>query len=339
MNSKNLCLTEEKEKIGNSILKWSEGLERELNVITIPWNGADIFLKTIFKYVKEDNNVLYITDEKENIQLIESIKKKSDYRGYIHLRGTSDNVESNLVITDFKAALNLNEKFDFIVYDEINSMPKYDNKSIWNLLQGLSKENGKKIFYSVEGIFKNKRDIILPVRDRKAPLIEPRDIQTRIDINKDIPYMVYDYIKWSINNNRSVLIYVPKGDKVEKVYNYIRTYNWDKSCNISYFIKGKSDMKTMMNFYKIRNSIMITDEFRMAPPSIANTDIMVYFANDDVFNHKILTHICSRVSRTERDSRGEVIFLYNEKNRNTEAAIDIVKKFNKEAWEMGFLKI
>ena len=155
-----------------------------------------------------------------------------------------------MVITNFKAAENLNNKFDLVIYDEINSIPKYDNKSILNLLHGLSGETGKKVFYSVEGIFKNKSEIILPVRHRNVPMVEPRDIVTRIDINKDIPYMVYDYIKWSINNNRNVLIYVPTGDKVEKVYNYICTYSWDKDCNISYFVKGKSDMKIMMNFYK-----------------------------------------------------------------------------------------
>ena len=84
MNSKNLGLTTGKEKIGNLIYNWSSGGERELNVITIPLNGSDIFLKTIVNYVKEQKKVLYITDEKENIQLIESIKKKSDYRGYTH---------------------------------------------------------------------------------------------------------------------------------------------------------------------------------------------------------------------------------------------------------------
>lgn len=339
MSSKDLYLIDEKEKIGEHILNWSEGNEMDLNVITVPWNGADIFLKTVLKYTKDNKTALYITEEKDNIQVIEEIKKKSDFRHYTYFRNNNGYLDSNLIITNFNSAKNLERKFDLVIYDEINSMPQYKSHEVVDLLYGLSKENGKRIFYSIEGALKNKSEIILPIKNRNVPVIEPRDIITRIDINKDIPYMVYDYIKWSINNNRNVLIYVPSEDKVEKVYNYITNYNWDKGCSISFFIKNKSDIKTILNFYKRKNSIMITNEFSLAPNSLTNTDIMVYFANDKVFNHKILTHITSRATRTERDSRGEVIFLYNERNENIDTAKEIVRNFNKEAWEMGLIRI
>jgi late competence protein required for DNA uptake (superfamily II DNA/RNA helicase) len=248
-------------------------------------------------------------------------------------------MDSNMVITDFKSAANLNRKFDLIIYDEINSLPLHDNDEIIKLLNGLSEKNGKIIAYSVEQIYKDKNEILLPVRDRNVPMIEPRDIITRIDINKDIPYMVYDYLKWSINNSRNVIIYVPSRDKVEKVFNYMNRYSWDKACNISYFIKDITEIKVMLNFYKRKKTIMITNEFNIAPANLSNTDIMVYFADDTVFSHKILTHICSRVRRAERDSRGEAILVYNEKSSNIETATGIARKFNKEAWEMGLLKL
>jgi len=336
---KKLNLNQERERVSNSIYNWSFENDNNLNVITLPHNSADIFVKTIFRYIIENKKVLYITDEKDNIQLIESIKRKSEFRGYTHLRNPFSNLDSNLVISNFKTSENLEREFDLVIYDEINSVPMHENDSILNLVEKVSHGSSKRIFYSVESIFPNKNEIILPVKDRKVPMIEPREIITRIDINKDIPYVVYDYLKWSINNNRNVLIYVPSEEKVERVYKYIYKYCLDISSNISFFIKDKSDIKIIVNFYKRKKAIMVTDEFSMAAESLTNTDIMVYFANDEVFSHKILTHLCSRVARTERDSRGEAILLCSEKNENIEAAKEIARNFNKEAWERGFLKI
>jgi len=334
-----MILTEEKERVSNSIFNWSLGFQKDLNVITLPHNSADIFVKAISRYIKENKKILYITDEKNNIQLIENIKDNTEYRGYTYLRNPQNNLDSNLVITNFKIAEKLEDKFDLIIYDEINSIPKYENKDILNMVDGLSHSSSKRVFYSVESVLPNKREIILPVKDKKAPMVEPRDIITRIDINKDIPYVVYDYLKWSINNNRNVLIYVPNEEKVEKVYKYIYRYCADLSNSISFYVKDKSDIKIMMNFYQKKNAVMVTDEFNIFSEGLTNTDIMVYFANNRIFSHKILTHLCSGVTRTEKDPKGEAIFVCNEKSENVEAAKVLVRNFNKEAWEMGFLKI
>ena len=190
MNFKNLCSTEEREKVSDYIDSWGWASERELNVITPPWNGADIFLKIVLSYTKKGKSILYVTDENEDIQVIDSIKRNSDYRGYTHIRRTSDQMDSNMVIANFKSAITLNRKFDLIIYDEINSLPQHESNSIIKLLDELSEENGKRIAYSVERIFKNSNEIILPVRDKNVPVIEPRDIITRVNINKDIPYVV-----------------------------------------------------------------------------------------------------------------------------------------------------
>jgi len=334
-----MVLTDEKERVSNAIFNWSLGFEKDLNVITLPNNNADIFVKTIFRYLKENKRILYITDEKYNIQLIDSIKRNSEYRKYTHLRNPLNISDSNLVISNVETSGELWDKFNLIIYDEINSIPKYDVKYIVNLVDRLSHSSSKRIFYSIESMLPDKKEIILPVKDNRVPMVEPRDIITRVDMNKDIPYVVYDYLKWSINNNRNVLIYVPNEEKVEKVYKYISKYCSDLSGGISFFIKDKSDIKTIMNFCKKKNAILVTNEFDELPADMNNTDIMVYFANDEIFSSKILTHLCSRVSRTEKDSKGEALLVCNEKNDNVENAKVLARNFNKEAWEMGFLKM
>ena len=66
---------------------------------------------------------------------------------------------------------------------------------------------------------------------------------------------------------------------------------------------------------------------------------MVYFANDPEFNYKKLIYFCGSVGRGEKDWKGEVIFLSNEETEDMEKAKNITRNFNKEAWEMGLLKI
>ena len=333
-----MILTDEKERVSNAIFNWSLGIERDLNVITLPHNNADIFIKTIFRYLKENKRILYITDEKYNIQLIDSIKKNSEFRGYTHVRNPLNISDSKLVISNVATSGEIKDKFQLVIYDEINSIPNCDSKDILKLVEKVSEGSGKRIFYSVESILLAKKEIVLPVKDNRVPMIEPRDIITRIDINKDIPYVVYDYLKWSINNKRNILIYVPNEEKVDRVYKYIYNYCSDL-CSISFYIKDKSDIKTMLNFYKKKNSILVTNEFGELQEPLNNTDIMIYFANDSIFSSKVLTHLCSRVSKTEKDARGEALLVCNEKNDNVEAAKALARNFNKEAWEMGFLKM
>ena len=51
-------------------------------------------------------------------------------------------------------------------------------------------------------------------------LVEPRLIMTRINLNSDIPYVLYEYIKWFKNNKKNVITYVPNKEDINKVYDY-----------------------------------------------------------------------------------------------------------------------
>ncbi|MBP1744057.1 MAG: hypothetical protein H6Q58_1035 [Firmicutes bacterium] len=329
---------EAKEKVSDLIYSWSRSGKDKLDVVTLPNNRADIFIKTILGAVDEGENVLYITDEKDNVKLIEGVKRNSDFRGYTHLRKYAKSSLSELTVCSTATAKEIEDTFDLVIYDEINSMPKYRDEEIIELAETKTRADGKCIIYSVKNKFSKREGILLPVGDRKVPMIEPREIITRIDMNKDIPFVVYDYIKWSIGTGRNVLIYVPDKAKAEKVYGYISRYWADKCSSVSCFISGEADMKIAENFLKKDRAIMVTDELENPPGATPDTDIMVFFAGDSRFSGKILTHLASRVVKMERHSMGEVIFLCGENSGSVEEARDIIRRFNREAWEMGLLK-
>lgn len=337
---KKKSLTNEKEKIGNDILKWSTGNERFLNVISTPCNSAEIFIKVILYYVEIGRKVLYITDESyDDVNILNVIKRYTDFRDYTYIKSLQTNINSSLRICNFANALQLKEKYDLVIYDELRSFPSHGKKEILDLLYKMSKENSKLIVYSIECILKNHREMILPIKDNRIPIIEPRTILTRIDINKDIPFVIYDYLRWSIESDRKVIICVPDEEKLENVYFYINNYCYNISKNIICFRKGKADKKLITNFQKMKKVIIITNDFENMFPNSSNVDVMVYFADDLQFDYKKLIYFCGSVGRSERYWKGEVIFLANEETEDMEKAKNITRNFNKEAWEMGLLRI
>ncbi len=336
-------LSKEKEKLSESILNWSTGNEKFINIISLPYNSAEIFIKVILKYVLNYKKVIYVTNESpDKVDIIEKIKKYTEFRDYTYLRKNEVESRSLLKICNFCKASEINEKFDLIIYDDINSFPIQNICEILNLITKISKDNSKVIIYAIENVIRNKKEFLFPIKDNRNPIIEPRTILTRIDISKDIPFMIYDYLKWSINCGRKVIICVPDKEKIQKVHSYIKNYCKDFTKNIMNLCKendSNNNKKIISNFEKVKKAILITNNFYEVFSNIKNTDIMVYFADNDEFDYKKLIYFCASAGRSERDLKGEVIFLANEETEHMEKAKNITRSFNKEAWEMGLLKI
>ena len=326
------------EKISNNILKWFNGREQILNVISLPYNSSKIFLDTIFECINQGKKVLYITHEDEDtIEIIQLIKKLTDFRDYSYSKGKDEYVESTLVLCSYVSAARLKETFDLIIYDDIRSFPIYSNYEIMDIMRSLAKSGGKLMAYSVESVFKLCSDLVLPVGENKLPMVEPRIITTRIDVNKSIPYVVYEYLKWSIDSDRKVIVYVPDDEKVENVYNYLSGYRKEFSKNIFYITNYDKNKKPLLDFNKDKKGILVTDCFEDSLTDYNGVDVMVYFAEHKIFSYKKLVYFCGKAGRGEKFIRGEVIFLSSEESLNMAMAKDITRSFNKEAWEEGLL--
>lgn len=311
--NKNLQISLEIERISKYIANWLYSNEQFLNVITVPHNSSLIFMRGIADYLDKGKKVLYITNEDEScIDLLTNIKKNTYIRDYSYLRTYNVELEKSLIVCNFKNAIKINKKFDLVIYDDIRSLPMYNKYEIIDIMAKNCKEKGKFIAYSIESVFKKKREIVLPVLGTKTPIVEPRVITTKIDLNNDIPYTIYDYLRWAMKYEKKIVIYVPDEKKLYRVFKYLNTYCKDLNKNLVYFSKEDKDLKTVFNFLKIKKGIMVTDDFKEnIYQLIKDKEIneIVFFANHYMYDYKKLVYFCGEKAWIKKNIMKEVIFF------------------------------
>lgn len=324
-----LNLSKQKNRISEYILDWSTKNGKVLNVISPPYNSVDIFINVILFHIFNNKRVMYITDEKcENLNIIKSLKS------YLNVK----TINKLFKICCFYNAVNISENYDLIIYDSISTFLSHNKDEIYNLIYKLSNHHSKVILYSIEDMFNIGSKIVFPARDDEKPLIEPRTVLTRIDITSDIPFLIYDYLKCSIMSSRKVIICIPDNYNIERIYRYIYKYCSNMTRNIT-CVHKIHDSKVIENFNKFKRGVYITDNFDIFDYSIQGSDAIVYFSDNSKFDYKKLVYICAAVNRNRKNLEGEVIFLANEETYDMDKAKDIMRSFNKIAWEQGLLKI
>ncbi|MFU0824846.1 hypothetical protein [Clostridium sp.] len=341
MYSKNINPAKVEKSVRREIAQWCLGREKTLNIISPPYNLMKIFPYAIINSVNLNKKVLYITNEESsNVHIINDMKKEYGFKKYTYYKENIKYNDSLLVISKHNMLENIKDKFDLVIYDDIKSFSFHSKKEIAEASESMCKKDGKIIGYSVERIFdRASREIILPIRGNAIPLVEPKFISTRIDINKDIPYVVYEYIEWSINSNRKVIVYVPDEVKVENVHEYLSKYCSKFSKGTLPFIRNKSEKRILYNFIKMKKAIVVTNHFNDVHFDLKDINVMVFFADNKYFDYKKLVYLCGKVGRSENSHNGEVVFLGNYETEDMDKAKSITRRFNKEAWDMNLLKI
>lgn len=328
------------DSVSEEIYRWCNNYNKlhALNVISAPYNNCSIFLEGVLNIIYKKGKVLYITNEdEENIKFLQEIKKKTSFREYYYFRNKSgNNNEKKLVFCNHENSKYIEEEFDLIIYDDISSYSEYTTEDIRAAIY--SKKSLKYVVYSIEEVLDYGDIIEYPIKIKNTPFVEPRIINTRIDINKDIPYVMYEYLTWFAKSNKNVVIYIPDKEKKSLVFEYLKALDDTIS---SLVVDIEADNKKLLNRFKIKDicTIAITNSMNNIPKDMNDLNIVVYFADHITLDYKKLIFICGKAVMTKGVKGSEVIFLSNTITYNMEKAKDITRTFNKLAWEKGLLSI
>lgn len=330
---------EENKNIKRIISKWIRNNDKFLNIISVPYNSTEIFIEVIEQCLLKGKKILYITDEnKNNASIVSNIKKYLDLRHFLYIDNIKNKIKFNFKICSYDAAENLSGNFDLAIYDDISKFSIRSKNDILSILNKLGSVCRKIICYSIEKVHENAVYAVMPLNGSSVPMIEPRTVLTRLDINKEIPFVVYDYIKWSVKMKRKVMICVPDEEKISGVSKYMEQY-----CR-SFFknticLNDEFDKESISKFENAESAVFVTNHFECFVPGLKHIDIMVYFADNKHFSYKDFIYLCGSVQRGEENLKGEVVFLANCDTLNMEKARNITRNFNKKAWDMGLLSV
>lgn len=305
---------------------------RKINVVSPLNNRAAIFNKTLNYAIKEGKKVLYIINKDKD-----AIDLSKEVVNYIENPSCEAKL-GKINICNHSVAIYLEEKFELIIYDEINSRPMYTRESISKLMSNICSSYGTMITYSIEAVFKSGMTIYNLKEDLECPIAEPRFISTRIKLEEGIPNSVYDYLKWSINSNNKVIIYVPHKEQVDKIYKGLKDIKENLTSNIYRVKSDESGRKRFIRFLLEDEGILITDDFSEEHIGLKPVNIMVFFADSDVFTYKDLVYISSRVNRVLKNTKEEVMFICNNETDDMDRCRSILRELNKKAWEQGYFR-
>lgn len=323
--------------IEDSIIKQiSKGVEK-LNIIS-PLNNSEFIFQRVFDYaLKKDKNILYILSSEEGIDKLKSDigKDNLNYLGDIN----SKKGKGKINLCTYNMALYLNETYDLVIYDEVNSRPHNNQTVIIKVMEKLCNSYGTMIAYSFEKIFEKENVLFTFGKEINSPIVEPRIIQTRVNLEEELSLNVYEYLVWSIKMNKKVIIYVPCEEKVDKVYDYLEVIK-DRLIENIYKKKNSEDSrKQISKFIVSAIGIIVTNDFNETFEGVHSTNIMLFFADDRTLTYKDLVYISSKINRFSQNQREEILFVCNEETENMNKCKDALRELNKEAWSQGVLRL
>lgn len=310
------------------IKNYLENEEKILTILAKPLQSNEIFYDLIKNIIfNKKGNVLYVWgNSNADKRLISYIGKKEDeYFAYTR----EDVLDKKLVFMNYNYIYNINRKYDFIILDDVTTYLNLSKEKFYGICEKLKRYSDKVIIYSSINYDNHNNRISIIKNDM---ITEPRVITTRIDLRKDIPYFLYEYILWFKNNNKNVIIYVPNKEDINTVYDYYKNIiNLDGVKLIK-----SNDYKVKSNVFNIKDKsiFLITNNIGELLKTPNVDGIIVLSADNKQINYKKILFMCSKVCNNEFS---EVILVCREETYNIEKARKITRSFNKDIWEENYL--
>ena len=322
----------------SKISKWYNKQSKILSIVTNPYNTSLIFLNIIKSLIKEKNKILYVWNgEGYNRELIESLKKDGLNFTYSYME--EKEISANLVFVNFKNIRNIKGCYDLCIIDDISKYSTFSKEEIREYIEYLYLYSKRIISYSIEKIINMGTSFNISDLIRREVFVEPRIITTRVKLDEDMPYTLYDYLMWFKSNNRKVIIYAPNEEKINKIFNYYTNELKIKDIKIIKFLKN-NNVKDIEYIYKIKNKsvFIITNNIREYSKGEDSIDIVALFADESFYNYKKILYFCADVGKNVKNKNiGEVLLVAKDISEDMDLAKDMTRGYNKNIWERGLL--
>lgn len=317
---------------------WYKKNIKILTIITVPFNTACVFSNIISKVSQNNGRILYVWGKSgENRELINIIREFNSNitHSYIEKKSSS----SDLTFVHYNNLSKINAQYDLVIFDDITYFSNVSSVNIRDILDICTSLGERVLLYSIEKMTLVGEKFELAAYNYKKPFVEPRVLTTRIDLNSDIPFTLYDYLKWFKESNHKVAICVPDKEKLNTVYDYF--VNKLKLSDVRVIKVSKSDeikMSEKVLKYKDKSIFIITNKIEELLEYCYVDDSVILFSDNERYNYKKLLYICGQI-RNINSKLPEVLLVSNEVSEDMEKAKNMAREFNKKVWEKRLIEL
>lgn len=320
------------EDVIRKINHWYRSTAKILSITTVPFNTTLIFNNIISEVIGENKKVLYVWGKDgEDRRLIQEIREVRTRITYTQIESGLGQCDINFV--NYKNIDKIIGNYGLIILDDISTFSTLNKIELKLKYEEIAKCGERVIVYSMEEITSLGEKFEAIPENNNYPFVEPRIITTRIDLNKDIPYILYDYLKWFRDDKKRVIIYTPNKEKLQLVYAYYS--NKLKMDGVKVVtVSKKDDKKTIRNVLMIKDkaTFIITDFMEVSLEDSKVSDAVVLFADSREYNYKKLLYLCGQIGRINK-KHPEVLFVSRDVSEEMDRAKDMSRVFNKKLWE------
>lgn len=294
-------------------------------------------------FLKNGGKILYITSPSLVLETELGLKNLIDGGNISSVNKNLLNFKDiDIVICSYNDYPCFHKAFDFVIYDERLSFIEKPLKNMLLISNRAVKEKGKLLNITCSPEFKNKARgahtpelITIPVTYMRCPIPEPLIVVSRL-LKENIPQIVIDTIKWSLDDNVKIIIFVPNEEGLLKVYNnLINVGGVQRECI------GFSNSKDKASLIKLRNKevqIIISADFSDAKHVIEDVNVVVMYADDVRYNRATLIYMASMAAFHTKKKCGQVIFATATDTEDVSSSKERIRGINKIAWENGYMK-
>ena len=311
---------------------WYKKNIKFLTIITVPFNTPCAFCNIISNIAQNNGKVLYVWGKNsENRELINIIREINLNITYSHIeKGFST---TNLVFIHHDNLTKIEGQYDLVIFDDITYFSNLSSVNVRDRLEICANLGERVLLYSIEKMALVGEKFELAAYNYKKPFVEPRILTTRIDLNVDIPYTLYDYLKWFKENNHKVAIYVPNKEKLNIVYDYFT--NKLKLSEVKIIKVSKSDeikRCERVSKYKDKAIFIITNKIEELLEYCYIDDSIIMFSDNERYNYKKILYVCGEI-RNINSNLPEVLLVSNYISEDMDKAKNMARDFNKKVWE------
>lgn len=284
------------------------------------------------------------------LELAPRIKAAFEHVSQIVLYGDMEEVYhyTQIVIATTHQFMRFEAAFDFLIIDEIDAFPFYQNDQLYFAAEKARKKESALIYLTatpdkklLEAVKRKKLlASILPARYHGYPLPVPKmywagNWQKEL-LEKPEKSPIIKQMQKMLANNRRFLIFAPNIKWMEKFEKVLLGIFPEKRFTSVSSVDDERKKKVMA-MRKEEVDFLITTTILERGVTFKNIDVIVIGAEDRTFTEAALVQISGRVGRNSDYPTGDIYFYHNGKSLAMKKALKQIKTMNAMAKKRGLL--